>query len=389
MMHEPAESIFRQRPIEALIHADGTQAYQIHHVHSLGPVRVEVPALGTGGNFLELWPVREWPEQGMWRQGTYESYAPPLFVLQNVLVHSSAGILCLNDVVLGESLAYAAPERHGYRALARGIALRTGGAARVRHLRGIHVSVLAGAEDDYDHALLDGLARLSAVPGNYLAAAESLLVPEGGAFQSDILAFLDLPPSIEARPVARQETLLVETLVLPLSVRGEAAYHPCILEFFRRISATVPPAGKRLPRRFVIDRRSPYRRGLLNETEVLQALVRHGFVPVRLDKMPIAEQICLFRQAEAIVATQGADLANLGFARPGCVVVELLPDCRVDWRFRNLAALARLHYDCVLGRARKPWRPLDEDSGQTVWEISVQHVVAAVAQAVGRAAQAA
>jgi hypothetical protein len=389
MMHEPAESIFRQRPIEALIHAGGTSAYPIHHVHSLGPVNVDVPALATGGNFLELWPVREWPEQGMWRQRAYESYAPPLFVLHNVLVHSSAGILCLNDVVVGESLAHTSPERHGYRALARGIALPMRGAGRIRPLRGIHVSVLTGAEDDYDHALLDGLARLSSVPGNYLAAAESLLVPEGGAFQSEILAFLDLPPSIESRPVARQETLLVETLVLPLSVRGEAAYHPCLLEFFRRISATVPPAGKRLPRRFVIDRRSPDRRGLFNETEVLQSLVRHGFVPVQVDRLPIAEQICLFRQAEAIVAPQGPDLANLGFARPGCVVVELMPDSRVDWRFRNLAALARLQYDCVLGRARKPWRSLEDDASQTVWEISVQHVVAAVAEAVGRAAQAA
>jgi len=388
-MSSPVETIFHQRGIEVLAQAEAGRPPPILHVHSLAPVRVYVPPLPTGGSFLNIWPVREWPEPGLWSQDGYDSYAPPLFVLHNVLVHGSAGILCVADAVVAESLAYTSPERHGYRALSRGIALPPAAPGSVHVRRGIHVSVLAGAEADFDHAMLNGLARLSAVPDNYLAAAETLLVPRGGAGQTEMLGFLDLPPSIGVRQVGPEETLLIETLVLPLSVCGEVAFHPCVLEFFHRVSANVPPAARRLPRRFAIDRRGPSRRGLLNETDVLQALVRQGFVPVRLEELSLAEQICLFRQAEAIVAPQGVGLASLGFARPGCIVIELIPDCRVDWRFRHLAALARLNYDCVLGRARKPWPGLDDDSGQIAWEISVQHVVAAVAQAIGAAAQAA
>jgi capsular polysaccharide biosynthesis protein len=388
-MPSPIEAIFHQRGIEALTRGHGDRPPQVLHAHSLPPVRIGVPPLAAGENFLSIWPVREWPEPGLWQQDCYDSYAPPLFVLYNALVHGSAGILCLGDAVVAESLAYTSPDRHGYRALSRGIALPAGALAGARVLPGTHISVLAGAEGDYDHAVLDGLARLAAVPPNYLAAAESLLVPGGGVCHAELLGFLDLPPSIGVRPVGLNETLLIEKLVLPLSVCGEAAFHPCVLEFFQRVSANVPPSARRLPRRFAIDRRGPARRGLLNETEVLQALVRQGFVPVRLEDLSIAEQICLFRQAEAIVSPQGAGLASLGFARPGCIVIELMPDCRVDWRFRNLAALANLHYDCVLGRARKPWRPLDDETSQTSWEISAQHVVAAVAQAVGGAAQAA
>jgi capsular polysaccharide biosynthesis protein len=388
-MHSPIESIFHQRGIEALTQGDAGRPPPIFHAHSLAPVRVNLPPLTTGGNFLSIWPVREWPEPGLWLHDGYDSYAPPLFVLHNVLVHGSAGILCVGNAVVAESLAHTSPERHGYRALSRGIALPAADHAGLRLSRGIHISVLAGAEGDYDHAMLDGLARLAAVPSNYLAATESLLVPQGGACQADMLGFLDLPPSIAIRPVGLTETLLIETLILPLSVGGEAAFHPCVLDFFHGVSANVPPSARRLPRRFAIDRRGPNRRSLRNETEVLQALVRHGFVPVRLEELSLAEQICLFRQAEAIVAPQGVGLANLGFARPGCIVVELMPDSRVDWRFRNLAALAHLQYDCVLGRARKPWRPLDEDGAGTEWEISVQHVAAAVAQAVGAAAKAA
>jgi capsular polysaccharide biosynthesis protein len=388
-MPSPVETIFHQRGIEALTRGDAGRPPQVQHAHSLAPVRVGVPPLAAGENFLSIWPVREWPEPGLWQQDGYESYAPPLFVLHNVLVQGSGGILCVGDSVVAESLAHTWPERHGCRSLSRGIALPAGARAGARVLRGIHLSVLTGAEDDYDHAMLAGMARLAAVPANYLAAAESLLVPQGGACQADVLGFLDLPPSIAVRPVGLTETLLVETLVLPLSVCGDAAFHPCVLEFFQRLSANVPPSAKRLPRRFAIDRRGPARRGLLNETEVLQALARQGFTPVRLQDLSLADQICLFRQAEAIVTTQGAGLASLGFARPGCVVIELMPDSRVDWRFRNLAALAQLQYDCVLGRAQKPWRPLDDDGTRTLWEISVQHVAAAVAQAVGAAAQAA
>jgi hypothetical protein len=388
-MNSLVESIFHQRSIASLVRGDGSTAPQVLHAHSLAPVRVALPPLATGANFMMLWPVREWPEPGLWERDGYESYAPPLFVLHDVLVHGSAGIVCVADQVVEETLACTSPERFGYRGLSRGIALSNPGRGRVRRLPGIHVSVLTGAEGAFDHAVLDGLARLSAVPDNYMAAAETLLVPEGGACQAEFLGFLDLPPSIAVRTVARQETLLVETLILPLSISGEAAFHPCVLEFFRRVSTNVPPSSRRLPRRFVIDGRGPHLRGLLNETEVLQSLVRQGFVPVRLEDFSLAEQICLFRQAEAIVSVQGPHLASLGFARPGCVFIELMPDSRVDWRFRNLAALVPVHYDCVIGRARKPWGPLDGDASQVAWEISAQHVVAAVARAMGGAARAA
>ena len=389
-MQGQTERVFHKRSIELLAREESGSAAVVH-AHSLAPVDVAVPPLATGCHFLDIWPVREWPDQEIWRQEAYSSYAPPLFVLHHVLLHGSAGIICLDDMVVDETLAYTSPERHGYRALARGIALQPEGP--VRTLRGVHISVLAGAEGNYSHAVLDGLARIAAVPANYIAASASLLVPENGACGAEMLRFLDLPPSISVREVGLRETLLVEHLVLPLSVAGEAAFHPCVLEFFRRVSANVPAPSRRMPRRIVIDqgsgRSGAARRGLLNAGEVLQALARQGFAVIRLEEMKIADRICLFRQAEVIVSPQGAGLADIGFARPGCVVVELMPDSMVDWRFRNLAALARLQYDCVLGRAQKPWRALDEDAGATAWEISVQHVVAAVAQAIGDSAKAA
>ncbi len=380
------ETILHQRSIATLAapaHAPG--APPVQHVHSLGPVRVPVPPLPTGGHFFSLWPVRELPVQGMWAATHYDSFAPPLFVLHDVTLHSSAGILAVGDTVVAETLANTAPHWHGYRALARGIALPP---AEVTRLPGIHVSVLAGGEADYRHAILDGLARLSAVPDTHLAAATGLLVPAGATPHAGLLQLLDLLPSLSVREVARQETLRVETLIFPMSVCGDSAYHPCVADFFRGLSGNVPPSAARLPRRFYIDGQGTGSRSLRNENEVVAALAPLGFVPVRLEEMAIADQIRLFRQAEAIVAPHGSALTNLGFCRPGCLIIELLMDAYVDWSFRNLAALTKLRYDCVLGRARQPWPDLSVGHHATPWHISAQHVVAAAAHSLQPAASA-
>lgn len=385
-MSPTTETILHQRSIAALAmppDAPGTHAVQ--HVHSLGPARIGLPPLPTGGHFFGMWPVRELPDQGLWAATHYDSFAPPLFVLHDVTVHSSAGILAVGQTVLGESLANTSPLLHGYRALAKGIAIQP---AHVQKLRGTYVSVLAGGEMDYRHTLLDGLARLCAVPDTYLAASTGLLVPRDGAVQAELLGLFDLLPSLLVREVARHETFRVETLVLPLSVCGEAAYHPCVADFFGRLSANVPPAPGRLPRRFYLDRRGNGIRPLRNESELIAALTELGFVPVRLEQLTLVEQIRLFRQAEAIVAPHGSMLANLGFCRRGCLVVELLMDAYVDWSFRNLSALMGLRYDCVLGRARRPWADLSIEFHRTSWEISVNHVVAAVAHSLNLEAKA-
>lgn len=377
------ETILHQRSIAALAtQAHGLVPGSVQHVHSLGPARISVPPLPTGSHFFDMWPVRELPEPGLWAADHYDSFAPPLFVLNDVTVHSSAGILAVGDVVVGELLANTTPQMHAYRALVKGIAIRP---TCVQYLPGIHISVLAAGEADYRHAVLDGLARLSAVPDTYLAASAGLLIPRGGAAQAELLTLFDLLPSLAVREVSHNETLRVETLIFPLSVAGELAYHPCVGDFFRRLSANMPQSSVRLPRRVYIDRRHDPIRPLRNETELVAALSAIGFEPVRLDQLSLLDQICLFRQAEAIVSPHGSALTNLGFARPGCLIVELLMDAYVDWSFRNLSALMRLRYDCVLGRASRPWPDLSVGFHRTSWEISIQHVVAAVAHSLNPA----
>jgi capsular polysaccharide biosynthesis protein len=375
-----AETVLRHRSIESLAEAGLMgPGRAVEHAHSLAPARVRVPPLSAGRLFLENWQSRELPDQNVWRQPYYDSVAPPIFVMHDVLVHSSAGIVAVGDQVITETLSHTTPANHAYRNLAKGIAIRRG---PVRQLPGVHISTLAAGEDNYFHSLLLGLARLAAVPENYQAAANGLLVPRGGARQREVLALMDLMPSMLIHEVGPDETLRVETLILPLSVAGDSAYHPCVADFFRGISTNVPRMRQPFPRRIYLDRRGSGVRPLINEDEVVHALARLGFEPIRPETLSVADQVRLFRGAEAIVSPHGAGLTNLGFCRPGCVVLELLMDSYTNWCFRHLAALMKLNYDCVLGRARRPWRELDLSLHLSPWEVSVNHVVAAVAQSV-------
>ncbi len=390
-MQVAGETILHTKPIEALgllgLMGPGCA---VEHRHSLAPARVRLPPLEIGRMFMEQWPSREMPEPGAWMHPHYESFAPPLFVLHQTLVHSSAGILAVADQAISETLSFTTPATHAYRNLVRAIAIPS---QPPRRLAGTWIAALTGGEANYFHSMLLSLARLAAVPDNYLAAAAGLLLPKGAVAQPEVLRLLDLLPSLEIVEVARDETLLVETLIYPMSVCGESCYHPCVGEFFRRVSANVPPApapwARRMPRRIYIDRRGSRLRPLTNENELVAALQSLGFTAVRLEAMPVADQIRLFRNAELIVAPHGAGLTNIGYARPGCILIELLMDAYVNWCFRHLAALMQVRYDCVLGRARRPWPELDLAFHTTPWEVPVGHVAAAVAAALPEPARAA
>jgi capsular polysaccharide biosynthesis protein len=383
-MNGYAEIVLHQRSIEAFgaIGLLGA-GRRIEHVHSLGPARIALPELETGRHFLQQWQVRELPDQGVWRYPAYHSYAPPVFVLHDVLVHSSAGIIAVGDQVITETLAHTNADTYGFHGLAKGIAIHP---SAVRRLAGAHISLLGASEDNYYHSMLMGLARLMVVPENYQAASAGILVPEGAVRQREALACLDLMPSLTVEEVGRTETLHVETLILPLSVCSDSAFHPCVADFFRAISTNVAPVNRPMPRRIYIDRSHATLRRLTNEPDLIAAMTAMGFVVVRPETMSLADQVRLFRGAETIVAPHGAALTNLGFCRPGTRVVELLMDAYCNWCFRNLAGLLQLRYDCVLGRARRPWRDLEPNFHRTPWEISVTHVMAAVAQSAERVA---
>ena len=351
---------------------------RIHHVHSMAPGEVALPALVAGAAFLNYWTVREQPDGTSWRAPSYTCMAPATFVLRDAVVHGAAGIISVGGDVVAESLVHTDTAADGHVPGAGTLAIRPG---RRTKLQGTHATVLAGGMSNYFHSALESAARLCMIPDGLLASASSVLYPRGAVHQPEMLKLPGLPASLRLRAAGAADSFLVDRLVFPWSVHGQFSYHRVVDVFFDRMSASVPESDSVFPQRFYVDRRGTGQRVLENEGDVVAALGAFGIVPVRPETFSFADQVRLFRGATLIVAPHGAGLTNIGFARPRCRVLELHMDAYVNWCFRHLAALRTVAYDCVVGRALGPW--LDVPSGAVHgmrWRVSVEHVVAAVRQ---------
>jgi capsular polysaccharide biosynthesis protein len=107
------------------------------------------------------------------------------------------------------------------------------------------------------------------------------------------------------------------------------------------------------PTRFkevVAIRNSNYRR-LINGKQVLKSANELGFMTLSLGTQPIAEQISIFRNLDAIALQTGAGMANLLFSRPGTRVLGLVGPNKEQWRFwADFCESLELDYRFVVGR---------------------------------------
>ena len=145
------------------------------------------------------------------------------------------------------------------------------------------------------------------------------------SFQKTVLATLGIDSSKLIQPHCRllleAERLFVPSLPTP----------DCLREFGKLLLAKLGVAGPvTTARRIFISRRKSKTRKLANETELEQLLHWHGFETHCLEDYSLAKQALLLREAEIIVATHGAGLANLLFARPGTQVIEVCPTGRFN-----------------------------------------------------------
>jgi len=354
---------------------------RIHHAHSLHPHSVQLPKLAIGATFLDRWPVREVPENMSWKAERYECMAPATFILRDVTVVSSAGIMTVGDEVIDETLAHTDAENHGYASRSDRITLRP---RDTKVLDGTSITILAGAKGNYYHSVMEGLMRLSIMPDHFFNAASTILCTKGAVRQREMLELCSIPGRAHLLEIDDDQALHVERLIFPWSAHGLSSYHPCVSAFYDRMSRNVPAANGPTHRRIYLDRRASPQRRLLNEDEIVARLAALGFVPVLAETLSAADQVRLFRQADMIVAPHGAGLTNLGFCRPGCRIVELQMDAYVNWCFRHLAALRGLDYDCVLGRSVDPWADVSGAVHRLRWRISADHVVAAVSHMLAR-----
>jgi Glycosyltransferase 61 len=191
----------------------------------------------------------------------------------------------------------------------------------VREVQGTAWSLATVSATNYFHWMFECLPRLrflreANIPYDWIYACHNQ------RFQREAFAHLGLPAD-KIIDTASVPFLRAERLVLPRRVNK---FEPWIIPWLRE---TLLPLGQNvsaaaLPKRIYISRRKASSRGVANDAELTALLESHGFVGVQLEEHGLAEQIALFRQAEAIVAPHGAGLTNLVFCEPGTLVVEFI-----------------------------------------------------------------
>ena len=193
---------------------------------------------------------------------------------------------------------------------------------------------------NYSHWLLEAVPRLRAVSSDDF---DFMLVPERLPFHGE---WLDLLGIAEAKRISAKEgthiratELVVPSPAPPGVIGGDGA------EFLRQL-AGVPPLDEAMAgsRRLYIGRGDAWKRKVLNEDAVLEALRPFGFEPVELRGQSVVEQAKLISEAGIIVAPHGAALTNLAFCAPGTTVIECFPDQFVQSLYFSLSGVCGLDY---------------------------------------------
>jgi capsular polysaccharide biosynthesis protein len=220
---------------------------------------------------------------------------------------------------------------------------------------------------NYFHWLIEILPRLVPMCRAGIAA-DYYMVDCLSPFQQATLAALGIAPHQLIQPHCR---LLVEAdeLVVPSFPSPD-----CLREFSRRLLAGLGADGPVVaPRRIFISRRNASHRTLANELQIEALLVAHGFETHLMEDYPLALQARLVREAEIVVATHGAGLANLIFARPGTQVIEIVPPGRFNFAcYPKRTRFFGLHHQLVF--AECPGR-------KQVLHVALDDAAAALAEA--------
>jgi tetratricopeptide (TPR) repeat protein len=192
------------------------------------------------------------------------------------------------------------------------------------------------------------------------------------ALQSEVIAASGISPDAAILPAEEIAGASIELAVCPGSESSGRLLREWADGVLRHVQDD--ESGKRHDGVLYISRGANRRRVLVNEAELEERLrATWGASVTRMEELTFREQIGAVRSASVVVAPHGAGLANLLFARPDAVIVELVPDRYPNANYARLAANARRLYVSLTGTVEEA-RTADD----LPWRIDVGHVDAAL-----------
>lgn len=162
------------------------------------------------------------------------------------------------------------------------------------------------------------------------------------AFELDILGAFGVGSAdveVFERP-CRPETLYSATSMFSLP----DYVHPDMVRIWDRVADHLLPRAQLSshPRRIFCTRPADHKRSCTNTAEVEDLFVRHGFEVVRPETYPLADQIALFRGAEAIGGFGGSALFTSALCDTPKTIITVAPTSYTA-RNEHLIAAARGH----------------------------------------------
>jgi len=127
---------------------------------------------------------------------------------------------------------------------------------------------------------------------------------------------------------------------------------PLALELLReRLAASTDNSSPQGWPRKIYIRRTGSTRKVTNGVEIEELLLSNGFVAVEPEKLTFSEQMALFSNAEEVVGSSGAALANLIFLPPTSAVNRLIGKLSGTsyWYWQNIACASGKRVRYVLG----------------------------------------
>jgi capsular polysaccharide biosynthesis protein len=209
--------------------------------------------------------------------------------------------------------------------------------------------ILLGTDGyNYSHWLGRNVLKLALLEIAGVPASLPILINDDlCGFQLEFLELLGIPRN-RLMPIRRGTILRCRELLVPTTLRCHPKMSIGIDWLRKRVAHLIEPPDQARDLLF-ISRRDTGHRVLLNEAEIESALNPLGFRTVVPGTMSVAEQIRTFSRARVIVAAHGAALANLMFAPPHAIVVEITNTKIVHMGdFRMIAEQMRQRYFEVL-----------------------------------------
>lgn len=192
----------------------------------------------------------------------------------------------------------------------------------------------------YFHWICEALARLELLSGGYDLSGRTLLLPNKYGRRQYVPGSLEPFNLGGVRYMHPFERCKSKDLLFPSHVAPSGCFHPVVMNRLRNRfrnhygCGQIESVGQRSTyclaqnsephgRRIYISRAVAPRRKIVNESELLPILHRHGFEIMKAETISVAEQLTTMASASCLVSNHGAGLTNMLTMRPGTRVLEL------------------------------------------------------------------